>query len=45
MVRDLMLHQQGQLSDDATLLMVEWRGNRHPRLLPQPTSDEPTQLR
>jgi Stage II sporulation protein E (SpoIIE) len=26
-VRTLLEHQQGQLTDDATLLLVEWRGN------------------
>jgi serine phosphatase RsbU (regulator of sigma subunit) len=27
-VRALLEHQQGQLTDDATLLLVEWRGDR-----------------
>jgi serine phosphatase RsbU (regulator of sigma subunit) len=27
-VRALLEHQQGQLSDDATLLLLEWRGDR-----------------
>ncbi len=33
-VRSLLEHQQGQLSDDATLLLAEWHGNHHERLLP-----------
>ena len=33
-VRALLEHQQGQLSDDATMLLVEWRSGRQQRLLP-----------
>ncbi|GAA2727528.1 PP2C family protein-serine/threonine phosphatase [Cellulomonas aerilata] len=36
LVRALMVHQQGHFSDDATLLMVEWRSGRHRTLLPGP---------
>ncbi len=32
--RDLVEHQQGQLSDDATMLLVEWRAGTAHRLLP-----------
>ena len=32
-VRSLLEHQQGQLRDDATLLMVEWRSGHEQRLL------------
>ena len=38
LVRALLAHQQGQLSDDATLLMVEWRGDR-PDTLARPSTD------
>jgi serine/threonine protein phosphatase PrpC len=31
-VRALLEHQQAQLSDDATLLLIEWRGERSPLL-------------
>lgn len=34
LVRALMGHQQGHLSDDATLLMVEWRSGRQHALVP-----------
>ena len=33
-VRSLLTHQQGQLTDDATMLLAEWRTNRHMALLP-----------
>ena len=33
-VRSLLEHQQGQLNDDATLLLAEWHGDQHERLLP-----------
>jgi serine phosphatase RsbU (regulator of sigma subunit) len=33
-VRSLLEHQQGQLSDDATLLMAEWHSDNQQRLLP-----------
>jgi serine phosphatase RsbU (regulator of sigma subunit) len=33
-VRSLLEHQQGQLSDDATLLLAEWHGQHHEQLLP-----------
>jgi serine phosphatase RsbU (regulator of sigma subunit) len=36
LVRGLMVHQQGHLSDDATVLMVEWRSGRQRALLPAP---------
>jgi len=36
LMRALMVHQQGHLSDDATLLMVEWRSHREHVLLPEP---------
>lgn len=39
LVRALMAHQQGHLSDDATLLMVEWRSGRQHVLLPEPPPD------
>ncbi|ADG76086.1 protein serine/threonine phosphatase [Cellulomonas flavigena DSM 20109] len=35
-VRDLLVHQQGRLQDDATLLVVEWRRGHHTTLLPDP---------
>ena len=34
LVRALMAHQQGHLTDDATLLMVEWHSDRQHTLLP-----------
>ena len=30
----LLLHQQGQLTDDATLLLLEWRSGNELALLP-----------
>lgn len=33
-VRELLAHQQAQLSDDATLLMLEWRSGSERALLP-----------
>ena len=33
-VRALLAHQQGQLSDDATLLLLEWRSEKEQALLP-----------
>ena len=33
-VRALLAHQQGQLSDDATLLLLEWRSGQEEALLP-----------
>jgi serine phosphatase RsbU (regulator of sigma subunit) len=33
-VRSLLRHQQGQLTDDATLLLAEWLTDRHTNLLP-----------
>jgi serine/threonine protein phosphatase PrpC len=33
-VRELLAHQQAQLRDDATLLLVHWSGETSPRLLP-----------
>lgn len=33
-VRTLLAHQQGQLTDDATLLLLEWRTGNEQRLLP-----------
>ncbi len=33
-VRALLTHQQGQLSDDATLLLLEWRSGNEHALLP-----------
>lgn len=33
-VRDLLVHQQGRLQDDATLLVLEWRSGHHRTLLP-----------
>lgn len=33
-VRALLAHQQGRLTDDATLLLVEWRGSSQENLLP-----------
>ena len=33
-VRSLLEHQQGQLDDDATLLLLEWRSHTQPRLVP-----------
>lgn len=33
-VRALLEHQQNELSDDATFLVVEWHGANHGRLLP-----------
>ena len=35
-VRALLEHQQNQLTDDATLLLVEWRGDNQDTLLPDP---------
>lgn len=37
-VRALLAHQQGQLSDDATMLLLEWRSGNEQALLP---SDPP----
>ena len=34
LVRALLLHQQGQLSDDATLLLLEWHSGNEQALLP-----------
>jgi hypothetical protein len=31
-VRALLEHQQSRLADDATLLLVEWRGDPRPML-------------
>jgi hypothetical protein len=33
-VRALLEHQQGRLDDDATLLLVEWRGDARQRPVP-----------
>ena len=33
-VRELLVHQQARLEDDATLLVVEWRSGHHRTLLP-----------
>lgn len=33
-VRALLIHQQGQLTDDATLLLLEWRSGNESALLP-----------
>ena len=33
-VRELLKHQQGQLSDDATMLLLEWRSGNEQALLP-----------
>ncbi len=33
-VRALLTHQQGQLSDDATMLLLEWRSGNEHALLP-----------
>jgi hypothetical protein len=33
-IRSLLAHQQGQLADDATMLLAEWRTGRHTNLLP-----------
>jgi len=33
-VRSLLEHEQGQLSDDATLMLVEYRTGHQRRLLP-----------
>ncbi len=33
-VRALLAHQQGQLSDDATLLLLEWRSGNEQTLIP-----------
>jgi serine phosphatase RsbU (regulator of sigma subunit) len=33
-VRELLAHQQAQLRDDATLLLVHWSGETSRRLLP-----------
>ena len=35
-VRSLLAHQQGQLSDDATMLLLEWRSENVTALLPSP---------
>jgi hypothetical protein len=35
-VRALLDHQQGQLSDDASLLLLEWRSGHAHRLIPEP---------
>ena len=32
-VRALLTHQQGQLTDDATLLLLEWRSGNEQTLL------------
>jgi serine phosphatase RsbU (regulator of sigma subunit) len=34
-VHELLAHQQNQLTDDATLLLVEWRGGGQRQLLPR----------
>jgi phosphoserine phosphatase RsbU/P len=34
LVRSLLDHQQGPLSDDATMLLVEWRSGNERTLLP-----------
>ena len=39
-VRALLIHQQGQLSDDATMLLLEWRSGSQHALLP--TAPEPS---
>lgn len=41
-VRELLAHQRGQLQDDATLLVAEWRSGRHHTLLPDlvPTASD-----
>ena len=36
-VRSLLSHQQGQLSDDASLLLLEWRSGSEQALLPVPS--------
>ena len=36
-VRALLAHQQGQLADDATLLLLEWRSGNEQALLPSTT--------
>jgi hypothetical protein len=36
LVRELLAHQQGQLSDDATLLLVEWRSVNLADVVPGP---------
>ncbi len=41
-VRALLTHQQGQLSDDATMLVLEWRSGNQAALLP---SDPPPHQR
>jgi serine phosphatase RsbU (regulator of sigma subunit) len=33
-VRALMAHQQGQLEDDATMLLAEWRSGNHEAVIP-----------
>jgi len=35
-VRALLAHQQGHLSDDATLLLLEWRSGNEQALIPSP---------
>ncbi len=41
LIRSLLAHQQGHLTDDATLLMVEWRSGRQQVLLPSaPTRED-----
>jgi serine phosphatase RsbU (regulator of sigma subunit) len=37
-VHALLAHEQGQLSDDATLLLLEWQSPNTGRLLPKPQS-------
>ena len=37
-VRALLAHQQGQLSDDASLLLLEWRSGQEQALLPTTTN-------
>jgi serine/threonine protein phosphatase PrpC len=38
-VRALLVHQQGQLTDDATLLLLEWRSRNTSALVPGPMPD------
>ncbi|MEN3362626.1 MAG: hypothetical protein V7637_6608 [Mycobacteriales bacterium] len=41
-VRALLAHQQGQLTDDATLLLLEWRSGNTPALLPDVRPSSPS---
>ncbi len=34
LIRSLLEHQQGQLKDDATMLLVEWRTGNEEAMLP-----------